>query len=347
MTFSVLFGLTRRPSAALLGLAAALTLAACGSSSASTATSASASTASTASSASSAGSTGSTAQKTLKIGFSPFTLQVPALKGVADGLTAIAKAQGDTVLTADPKGDPSTQLQQLQQWVSLGQVNALWVIPQAPKTIAPVLLQAQAKGIVVIASGIPSDYGFPGLEKGMTFTNVDNSAFGDDLGTQTAKCISERFGGKGNVIFLQSAVGAQSTSDINTAFKAALAKNSPNSKIVNTQLSTDRLSDQQKVSSALQGNPTANVVVGTDDESTLGGLAAFTSAGKGGAKSCIVGAGGNTEAVADVKAGKVYSETAFNFQADIAQNIKYLHTMAAGPSAVGTQITTPIQLITK
>ena len=67
--------------------------------------------------------------KPLRIGFSPFTLQVPALKGLADGLTAAAKAQGDTVVTADPKGDPSTQLQQLQQWVQLGQVDAIWVIP--------------------------------------------------------------------------------------------------------------------------------------------------------------------------------------------------------------------------
>lgn len=55
-------------------------------------------------SSSSASSTG----KTLRIGFSPFTLQAPALKGLADGLTAVAKAQGDSVVTADPKNDPNT-----------------------------------------------------------------------------------------------------------------------------------------------------------------------------------------------------------------------------------------------
>lgn len=334
MKTPVQFGSARKPIAAVLGLAVALSLAACSGTTSPGATS------------SGSGST-STAAKKLRIGFSPFTLQVPALKGVADGLTAIAKSQGDTVLTADPKGDPSTQLQQLQQWVQLKQVDAIWVIPQAAKTIAPVLTQAQAKGIVVIASGTPADYGFSGLQKGMTFTNVDNKAFGGDLGTEAAKCISERLGGAGKVIFLQSAAGAQSSQDINLTFKAALAKESPNTKIVNTQIATDRLADQQKVSSALQGNPDANVLVGTDDESTLGGLAAFTSAGKSSANTCIVGAGGNAEAVADVKSGKVYSEVAFDFQADIAQNIKYLHTMAASPGTVGTQITTPIQLITK
>lgn len=330
MTLSSRIGRAGRPLAVALGVAAALSLAACSG----TTTPA-------------ASSSGSTAAKTLKIGFSPFTLQVPALKGVADGLTAIAKAQGDTVVTADPKGDPSTQLQQLQQWVQLKQVDAIWVIPQAAKTIAPVLKQAQAAGIVIIASGVPSDYGFSGLQKGMTFTNVDNSQYGTDLGTQAAKCISERLDGKGRVIFLPSPTGAQSTSDINDAIKASLAKNSPDSTIVNTQTAKDRLGSQQLVASALQGNPDANVVIGTDDESTLGGLAAFTSAGKTGDKSCIIGAGGNDEAQADVKSGKIYADVAFNFQADIAQNIKYLHTMAASPSTVGTQITTPIQLITK
>lgn len=328
------FGRASRPIVLAVGLVTALGLAACSS------------TPSPASSSSS-GSSSSTAKKAIKIGFSPFTLQVPALKGVSDGLTAIGKAQGDTVVTADPKGDPSTQLQQLQQWVQLKQVDAIWVIPQQPKTVAPALTQAQAAGIVVIASGTPSDYGFSGPQKGITFTQVDNSQFGTDLGEQTAKCISERLDGKGNIIFLKSSTGAQSTTDINEAFLAAVKKNSPDSTIVNTQVGSDRLGDQQKVASALQGAPDANVIVGTDDEATLGGLAAFTSAGKTSSNSCVVGAGGNSEAQAAVKSGKVYADVAFDFQADIAQNIQYLHSLAADPSKVGTQITTPIQLITK
>jgi ABC-type sugar transport system substrate-binding protein len=347
-------GSTGRPLAAVLGVAVALVLAACGSSSTPASTPASSSAATTGTTAS-AGSTASTAAgspaaattKPLKIGFSAFNLQIPALEGVAEGLTAIGKAMGDTVLTADPKGDPSTQLQQIQQWVTLGQVDAIWVIPEAAKTLTPVIKQAQAKGIVVIASGVPSDYGFTGMQKGITFTNVDNKAFGSELGQQTAMCITQRLGGVGNVIYMSSAQGLQSTADINNDFKAALASGAPKSKIVNTQISTDRLGDQQKISSALQGNPDANVVVGTDDESTLGGLDAFTQAGKSPAKTCIVGAGGNAEAQGDVKSGKVFADVAFNFQADIAHNVKALGTLAADPASVGVQLTTPIQVITK
>jgi ABC-type sugar transport system substrate-binding protein len=316
---------------------AVVTLSACAGSPASSAVS----TTKPAASASSAGA------KTLKIGFSPFTLQVAGLKGLADGLTAVGKSQGDTVITADPKGSPTTQLQQLQQWVQLGQVDAIWVIPVAAKTITPVLKQAQQKGIVVIASGVPADYGLTAGEPGITFTNVDNKAFGGKLGEQAAKCITDRLSGKGKVIFLKSAAGQQSTADINNNFLSALKSGAPAATIVNTQNGKDRLGSQQEVSSALQGAPDANVVVGVDDESTLGGLDAFKQAGKSASSTCVLGAGGNAEAQAAVKSGKLFADVAFDFQGDLMQNLKELHTMAASPKAAGTQLVTPIQVITK
>ena len=107
-----------------VAVAAAATLTACGSSGGSTGDTAT-------------GTASGAGQETLKIGFSPFCLQPPALMGLADGLTAVAKGQGDTVLTADPKGDPSTQLQQMQQWIQLGQVDAIWVIPAAVSPSPP------------------------------------------------------------------------------------------------------------------------------------------------------------------------------------------------------------------
>ncbi|MEO8261381.1 MAG: hypothetical protein ABI566_02330, partial [Pseudolysinimonas sp.] len=103
----------RRPLAAALAVGVAIALAAC----------------STPAPAATEG--GDDGAQALRIGFSPFTLQVPALKGLADALTGVAQSQGDTVVVADAKGDPSTQLQQIQQWVDLDQVDAIWVIPAA------------------------------------------------------------------------------------------------------------------------------------------------------------------------------------------------------------------------
>ncbi len=250
-------------------------------------------------------------------------------------------------MTTDPKGDATAQLQQLQQWVQLGTVDAIWVIPTAPKTITPALIQAQQKGIVVIASGIPADYGLTANQPGITFTNVDNKVFGGKLGEQTAKCITDRLSGKGKIIFLKGAAGQQSTSDINTHFATALKTGAPSATILNTQIGKDRLGSQQEVSSALQGAPSANVVVGVDDESTLGGLDAFNQVGKNATSTCVVGAGGNAEAQAAVKSGKLFADVAFDFQGDLMQNLKELHTLAASPKAPGTQLVTPIQVITK
>src|SRR4051794_18986446 len=152
---------TRRPLAVALTLVGAIALAGCAGTPASGDPSSD--------SGSGSGASASAGDKALRIGFSPFTLQVPALKGLADGLTAVAKGQGDEVVTADPKGDPSTQLQQIQQWVQLGQVDAIWVIPVAGETIVSALKEAQSKGIVIVASGKPSDYGFTDSEPGITF----------------------------------------------------------------------------------------------------------------------------------------------------------------------------------
>jgi ABC-type sugar transport system substrate-binding protein len=182
---------------------------------------------------------------------------------------------------------------------------------------------------------------------GITFTNVDNAAYGAKLGDLTAQCITQKLGGSGQVIFLQSPSGQQSTGEINDTFQAALQKGAPQSKIVNKQAAKDRLGSQQEVSSALQGSPGANTLVGTDDESSLGGLAAFEQAGKDASKTCIVGAGGNAEAQQAVKNGKLFADVAFDFQKDLGQNLQELHSLAANPKAPGKQLVTPIQVITQ
>ncbi|GAA1002113.1 sugar ABC transporter substrate-binding protein [Subtercola frigoramans] len=289
----------------------------------------------------------STSAAPLAIGFSPFNLQIPAFQGLATGLTGVAQSQGDSVLTADPKGDPSSQLQQLQAWVSLGQIKAIWVIPQAPNVVAPALTAAQAAGIVVLASGVPADYGMNDGQAGIAFSNVDNAAYGKALGEQTAKCIADNLGGSGQIVWQQSPSGSASTDAINKAFQAALTAGAPKATIVSTLVAKDRLGSQQQVLTALQANPGANVVVGADDESTLGAVDAFGQAGKDTSSTCITGAGGNDEALAAVKAGTVYADVAFDFQADLMQNYSTLKQMATDPSAPGKQLVTPIKVNTK
>ena len=283
----------------------------------------------------------------LRIGFSPFSMQIPAFIGLAEGLTHAAEESGDTVITADAKGDPSTQLQQIQQWVELDQVDAIWVIPQAADAITSAIEDALAKGIVVVASGVPEDYGMEEGAAGISFSNVDNVAYGTQIGDLTAQCITERLDGKAEIIFLQSPSGAQSTAEINDSIKAAVADGAPDAEFVNEQDAADRLGSAQIVSSALQAAPNANAIIATDDESSLGALDAFKAAGKDPSELCVVGAGGNEEAVAAVDSGELYAEVAFDFVGDLGQNLGELHTLAADPSAPGQQLTIPIQVFTQ
>ena len=283
----------------------------------------------------------------LRIGFSPFSMQIPAFIGLAEGLTHAAEETGDTVITADAKGDPSTQLQQIQQWVELDQVDAIWVIPQAADAITSAIEDALAKGIVVVASGVPEDYGMEEGAAGISFSNVDNVAYGTQIGDLTAQCITERLDGKAEIIFLQSPSGAQSTAEINDSIKAAVADGAPDAEFVNEQDAADRLGSAQIVSSALQAAPNANAIIATDDESSLGSLDALKAAGKDPSELCVVGAGGNEEAVAAVDSGELYAEVAFDFVGDLGQNLGELHTLAADPSAPGQQLTIPIQVFTQ
>ena len=69
--------------------------------------------------------------------------QAPALIGLTHGVEAIAGAQGDTVLVADPNNDAATQVQQVTAWIENKQVQAIWMLPLQSASMAPVLEKAQ------------------------------------------------------------------------------------------------------------------------------------------------------------------------------------------------------------
>lgn len=322
---------------AAMAAVAALTLAACGSSSTPSG--------STSPSSSSSGSQ-SASPKPLRIGFLPPTMGVPAFKGLADGMTAAGKATGDTVVTAEAKFDPATQIQTVQQWVRLGQVDAIWIIPVAAKAVAPSLKEATDKGIVVLGGGVPADYGFDSIPPGMSFSAIDQVAFGKGIGDLMAACVNKRLSGKSQVIYVGPNQAAQSTTDINNASKSALAAGAPGATIVQELVAkSDLASDQVLIASALQAHPDSDGFMAGDAESTLAGLNAYTAAGKDATKICIVGNGGTDAQVAAVKSGKVYGVVAFDFIGDLGQNMQQLHSMAADPKAPGTQLTVPIKTI--
>jgi ABC-type sugar transport system substrate-binding protein len=342
-----------RAPALAAGALALVTLAACSSGASSTSASGSTGSSSAPSStaASSAAATGAApggtadpAAKPIKLGFSVLSLSIPGLQDTANSLTAAGQKAGVSVTVANPNFNVQTQVQQIQQWIQLRQVNAIWVIPIAPAAIAPLIKQAQAAHIPMLVDTAPSRAGEPGALPGISFADTNYTKFGQDLGTMLTQCINQRLGGKSQVIYETDPTGQTSDADTGTALKAEIAQ-AAGASIVRTVSPGTQLAAQQDVSSALQAVPGANAAVGTNDEAALGAVEAFQAAGKNPATSCIVGGGAAAQSLAAIKAGTLYGGVTFNFQQDVINNVIEIRAMTADPTAVGKVLSVPISVI--
>ena len=265
-------------------LAAAVLLAACSSSGGGTPTT----------STSPSGSPASTLPKTLV--FSPVGLQVPAMKGLSEGVTGYAGSQGWKVIVQDPSLDPQKQVQQVTQVLESGVAGALWIIAIAPASMTEVLKTAQAKGVPVLINGVPEDYGMSGAQPGISFDTIDYAAGGTAIGEQLGKCINEKLGGNAEVIYGESAAGTAGKKENDDAFLAALTATAPGATVVQKWTISDRQASQTDVGNILQGKPDVKAVAAANDEGALGALGAFKAAGK--ELPCLVEFGGNEEVLA-------------------------------------------------
>ncbi len=327
-------GRRRRASIAVAAAAAGLLLAACSSSSSSGSTASGGSTTS--------GATSAKLPHTLV--FSPLALSIPAMKQLSEGVQAYAKAKGWTVQIQDPNLDPNKQATDLNAVVNSGVAGALWIIAVQPSALSQTLQTAQQKGIPVLTNGVASDYGFSGAQPGITFDTIDYKQFGTNLGHQLGACINAKLGGNAQVLFASSTAGTAGKADIDSSAIAALAATAPKAKIVVNLIESDRAKAQTDIGNALQGHPGINAVMSTTDEAALGALGAFAAAGK--TLACVTDQGGDTEVLADVKAGKIYASAHLNFQGDMIQSFNTLVTMQSNPKQVGQQLHVPQQIIT-
>ena len=271
--------------------------------------------------------------------FSPLSLQPPALKGLSVGVQAYGKSKGWSVQVQDPNYNASTQQTELNDVINSGVAGALWVIAVDQSSMDTVLRGAQGKGIPVLVNGVPSDYGYSGLQPGITFDVIDYKAAGTALGQQLGACINKKLGGTAEVLFSQAPAGTAGKAEMDSSAVAALKATAPKATIVSTLVESARDTAQTDVGNALQGHPGINAVMAMNDEGTLGALGAFEAAGK--PLPCLTDFGGNPEVLADVKTGKIYASVALQFAADMAQSFNTLEAMQSDPKQVGKQLYVP------
>jgi ABC-type sugar transport system substrate-binding protein len=317
--------------------AAALLLAACGSSTTGGASS------SASGSGTASASPSSTLPKTLV--FSPLSLAPPALKGLSEGVKAYGGKQGWEVIVQDPNFDAAKQVQQLTEVIDSGRAGAVWTIANSPSAMGAIITSAQGKGVPILVNGTPQEWGFDGAQAGVTFDYIDYTVAGNNMGSQLGKCITEKLGGNATVLFGTGAAGSAGKAEYDKAALSSLAAAAPNAKVVSTLIITDRAKAQTDIGNALQGNPGINAVMSQGDEGPLAAIGAFAAAGK--ELPCVVaGTAGNPETLAAVKSGKMYAVNALQFGADMAQSFDTLVTMQADPTAKGLILTVPQKIIT-
>jgi ABC-type sugar transport system substrate-binding protein len=283
------------------------------------------------------------------VAFSPMSNTIPALIGMFHGFEGFGASQGLKVIQApDANYDITTQKKNLEALITNKQIAGWWSLAAGtPSALKSTLEMAQAAGIVAVVNGVPADYGFTGMQKGITFAAIEHATMGTKLGEGLAKCLKAKKTTTGEMILGANAAGTVGKKEMEAAFIKALKKGAPNIKIVQTlAISGDTAKWQSSLRTAIQAHPKAIAFNAWSDEATLGAINAFKAAGKT-KNLCLVGGGGNDQVLAAQKAGTVYSVAKLDFEGDLVQTVLTLKAMIANPSALGKQLAVPVKVYTK
>ena len=276
------------------------------------------------------------------IAFSPIAMNIPAMQGLSGAIEHFSEEASVDYISLDPKFDPALQAQQLSQLIETGRVDGAWSIVIRAGALRGVVNTAIDKGVALVVSGRPVDYGFDGPQPGIAFSDVNYEQYGNNLGAELGNCIVENLDGTAKILFFGDSSGTVAAQITDDAAKAALARIAPNAEIVATSLSLERLESQQTAAQMIQSNPDANAVYGANDENALGALSAFNAAGKD--LPCIVSGGGSDEALGEVESGRIYAVAGFDFEGDAHQNFNTLLQMIDDPTVDGPILEIPIKV---
>jgi len=191
-------GRTFKPLLGVVALGAAMTLAACSSGT-------------TAAPTSSGGSSG--APSNIVIGISNTVEGNGWRETMICSIKAQALASGDVskVISISKNGDPSSQIQDMQNLISQG-VNMIIVDPSDPQKLNQVIQEATSRGITVIA--VDSSV----TEPTAYVVSNDQTKYGA-LGMQW---LADKLGGKGNILYMRGTQGVSADTDRDNGVQSVL-----------------------------------------------------------------------------------------------------------------------------
>jgi ribose transport system substrate-binding protein len=293
---------------ALTALAAlALVLAACGGGGGSTDSTSGATESTDSSQPTSSGGAG----EEFKLGYVPINLEQPDFIDFVKRFEEIGSEEGFSVVSADAKNDPLTQLHIIQTWLDTGAVDAMVVLPVDPTALEPALKQAESEEIPVVVQG----EGAPGGPLQIN-TTTDWHHYGEQAGEALADCIEKRLGGEAEIAILEGPdlPGEIVKGRIEGEKEALDAAGFSSSIVAEANGEGARQPSLDAMSTVLRAHPDVNAVTGTNDDSMLGAVKAFEAAGTDPKSVCIVGLDAEPEGLAAVKDGTFYATVSLNLE---------------------------------
>jgi ribose transport system substrate-binding protein len=287
-------------------VAAALALAACSSSGGSSSSSSSASSAATSSSSSSSSASG----KTYNVAYLSYAVANDYDKGMLANAQAVAAKSGIKITVFDAANSSNTQYSQMQTAISSGKYQGIITQPIVGTALVPLVQQAIAAGIKVVnmdqilgsnlRTAAPQVQGLSGNAVFVPYTTAVTSG---KLAAQACESVNAN---PCDIGFLYDVKASQLDIAEYAGFVVGL-KADPNAKITNTgQTNFTQAQALTATQDMLTANPNLKVIWGSD-QGAEGAASAVAAAGKQG-KVLIIGAGGGSIAIADVKSGVLYGE---------------------------------------
>jgi ribose transport system substrate-binding protein len=284
-------------------IAAALALAACSSSGGS-------SSSSTSSASSAATSSSSASGKTYNVAYLSYAVANDYDKGMLANAQAVAAKSGIKITVFDAANSSNTQYSQMQTAISSGKYQGIITQPIVGTALVPLVSQAIAAGIKVVnmdqilgsnlRTASPQVQGLSGNAVFVPYTTAVTSG---KLAAQACESINAN---PCNIGFLYDVKASQLDIAEYAGFIVGL-KADPNAKVTNTgQTNFSQATALTATQDMLTANPNLDVIWGSD-QGAEGAASAVAQAGRQG-KVLIIGAGGGSIAIADVKSGVLYGE---------------------------------------
>jgi ribose transport system substrate-binding protein len=217
------------------------------------------------------------------------------------GVVAQAKAFGCKVITLDDALSPDKQVSNMQQLLAQG-ANAIIFYPLDPKATVPVLKQAKAKGVPVIAT----DATFGSAKATAPYLPYISTQVwqGRDIQAflQAQAMAKAKPGAKVGLIGIGAPVPALKYLN---ARQAAWAKKRGLTIVGSQDNPSDDVTGGQKAANGLlQRYSDMNAVIGYNDPSALGAATAARGAGR---QLTIIGTNGSSDGLTGIKSGRLYA----------------------------------------